>query len=444
MAGALPGVTVCHPGMRRAHGWNARNSFAPRAIRPHHASFRHRRPPSMKSIRPVLVCSALILMLAMGVRQTMGLFLPPMTIAHGWTRDEFALAIALQNLLWGAFVPFAGAIADRFGAGRVLVASALVYVAGLMLMALSSTPLAFDFSAGLLVGLALSGTTFGVVMGVVAKVAPPDKRSVALGIAGAGGSFGQFAMVPFGQALISGIGWYAALFALAVMAALIVPLAAGLAGKYTHAAHAHHSQTASEAFGEAFGQRSFHFLFWSYFVCGVHTAFIALHLPSYVQDAGLSPVVGMTALALIGFGNVFGSYGSGWLGGRLSKKWLLTWIYGLRSLIILLLLIAPKTPLTLYLFAFTMGLLWLSTVPLTNALVAQIFGLKHVSMLSGAVFFGHQIGGFLGAWLGGVIFTRQGSYDLAWWISIALGLFAAVVCAPINEKPIARAAPAAA
>jgi len=397
----------------------------------------------MKSTRTVLACGALILMLAMGVRQTMGLFLPPMTLANGWTRDEYAFAIALQNLLWGAFVPFTGAIADRFGAGRVLVMSALTYVAGLGLMALSASPLAFDASAGLLIGLALSGTTFGVVMGVVAKVVSPEKRSVALGIVGAGGSFGQFAMVPYGQGLISGLGWYAALVTLAATVALIIPLAAGLSGRVAHAQHGAH-QSASEAFGEAFGQRSFHFLFWSYFVCGAHTAFIALHLPSYVQDAGLSPAVGMTALALIGFGNIFGSYGSGWLGQKLSKKWLLTWIYGLRSLLILVLLMAPKTPLTLYLFAFVMGLLWLSTVPLTNALVAQIFGLKHVSMLSGAVFFGHQIGGFLGAWLGGVIFTRQGSYDLAWWISIALGVFAAIVCAPINERPIARPAPAAA
>jgi len=391
----------------------------------------------MRSTRTVLICGALILMLAMGVRQTMGLFLPPMTLANGWTRDEFAFAIALQNLLWGAFVPFAGAIADRFGAGRVLIASASTYVLGLCLMALSSTPLAFDFSAGLLIGLALSGTTFGVVMGVVAKVVAPEKRSVALGIVGAGGSFGQFAMVPYGAGLISGLGWYPALFILAATAALIVPLAAGLAGRVTGGVHAV-DQTASEAFGEAFGQKSFHFLFWSYFVCGAHTAFIALHLPSYVQDAGLSPAVGMVSLALIGFGNVFGSYGSGWLGARLSKKWLLTWIYALRSVLIVALLLLPKTPITLYAFAFGMGLLWLSTVPLTNALVAQIFGLKHVSMLSGAVFFGHQIGGFLGAWLGGVIFTRQGSYDLAWWISIALGIFAAIVCAPINEKPIAR------
>ena len=397
----------------------------------------------MKYSRTVLVCAALILMLAMGVRQTMGLLLPPMTIANGWTRDEFAFAIALQNLLWGAFVPFAGAIADRYGAGRVLVISAVTYIAGLILMAQSSTPLAFDFSAGLLVGFALSGTTFGVVMGVVAKLAPPAQRSVALGIVGAGGSFGQFAMVPYGQALISGLGWYAALFVLAATAALIIPLSAGLAGRQASGSHAS-QQTASEAFGEAVGQKTFHFLFWSYFVCGAHTAFIALHLPSYVQDAGLSPAVGMASLALIGFGNIFGSYGAGWLGGRVSKKWILTWIYGLRSLLIVVLLLAPKVPATLYIFAFSMGILWLSTVPLTNGLVAQIYGLKHVSMLSGAVFFGHQIGGFLGAWVGGLIFTRTGSYDLAWWISIGLGVFAAIMCAPINERPLARAVPATA
>ena len=398
--------------------------------------------PVMKSTRTVLVCAALILMLAMGARQTMGLFMPQMTVANGWSRDEFALAIAFQNILWGAFVPFAGAIADRFGAGRVLVAAGLCYVAGLVLMALSSSPLMLDFSAGLLIGLGLSGTTFGVVMGVVAKVVSPEKRSVALGIVGAGGSFGQFAMVPFGATVISGLGWYAALFVVAATVAMVIPLSAGLAGRITHA-HAG-GQGAREAFGEAFGQSSFHFLFWSYFVCGVHTAFMALHLPSYVQDAGLPLAVGMTALALIGFGNIFGSYGAGWLGGRASKKWLLTWIYGLRGVLILVLMLAPKSAATMYLFAFGMGLLWLSTVPLTQALVAQIFGTRHVSMLAGVVFFGHQIGSFCGAWLGGVIFTRQGSYDLAWWISMGLAIFAAVVCAPINERPLARPAPAAA
>jgi MFS family permease len=398
----------------------------------------------MKSTRTVLICGALTLTLAMGVRQTMGLLLPPMTLAHGWTRDEFAFAIALQNLLWGAFVPFAGAIADRFGAARVLIASASTYVLGLVMMALSTTPLAFDFSAGLLIGLALSGTTFGVVMGVVAKMVSPERRSVALGIVGAGGSFGQFAMVPYGQALISGLGWFNALLVLACTAFLIIPLSAGLAGKVVERGNATAQQSATHAFGEAVGQRSFHFLFWSYFVCGAHTAFIALHLPSYVQDAGMSPAVGMTALALIGFGNIFGSFGAGWLGGRVSKKWLLTWIYGLRSVVITLLLIAPKVPATLYLFAACMGVLWLSTVPLTQGLVAQIFGTRHVSMLTGAVFFGHQIGGFLGAWVGGLIFTRLGSYDLAWWISIGLGVFAAIICAPINERPLARPAPAAA
>jgi predicted MFS family arabinose efflux permease len=398
----------------------------------------------MKSTRTVLICGALTLTLAMGVRQTMGLLLPPMTLAHGWTRDEFAFAIALQNVLWGAFVPFAGAIADRFGAARVLIASSVTYVAGLALMALSATPLALDFSAGLLIGLALSGTTFGVVMGVVSKLVSAEKRSVALGIVGAGGSFGQFAMVPYGQALISGIGWFNALLVLAFTAALIVPLSAGLAGKIAERGGQSAKQTANEAFNEAFGQRTFHYLFWSYFVCGVHTAFIALHLPSYVQDAGLSPAVGMTSLALIGFGNIFGSYGSGWLGQKLSKKWILTWIYGLRSLLIVVLLMAPKTPLTLYLFAFAMGLLWLSTVPLTNALVAQIFGLKHVSMLSGAVFFGHQIGGFLGAWLGGKAFEATGSYDWMWWADIVLCVFAAAVHLPIRESRPQLAAAAAA
>ena len=395
-----------------------------------------RHHPVMKSTRTVLVCAAAILTLAMGVRQNMGLFMPQMTVANGWSRDEFALAIAFQNILWGAFVPFAGAISDRYGAGRVLVASGIAYVVGLVLMALSTTPLALDFSAGLLIGLALSGTTFGVVMGVVAKVVSPEKRSVALGIVGAGGSFGQFAMVPYGGTLIASFGWYPALFVLAATAALIIPLSAGLAGRIVQS-HAH-QQTAGEAFREALGGRPFHFLFWSYFVCGAHTAFMGLHLPSYIQDTGQPLVVGMTVLALVGFGNIFGSYFAGWLGGRTSKKWLLTWIYGLRAVMILVLMAMPKVPAALYAWAFGMGLLWLSTVPLTNGLVAQIYGTRHVSMLSGAVFFGHQMGSFCGAWLGGVIFTRQGSYDLAWWISMALGVFAALVCAPIDEKPIAR------
>jgi MFS family permease len=419
--------------MPAAHADDARNSLS------------NARPPGqdvpMRSTRTVLICGALVIMLAMGVRQTMGLFMPQMTVANGWSREEFAFAIALQNILWGIFVPFAGAIADRYGAGRVIAVNGVCYMLGVGFMALSQTPLHLGLSAGLLIGLGLSGTTFGVIMGVVAKIVAPEKRSVALGVVGAAGSFGQFAFVPYGGVLIGGLGWYAALLVLAATAALMIPLAAGLSGKIAHA-HVHHKQTVREAFSEAMAQPTFHFLFWSYFVCGVHTAFMALHLPSYVQDAGLSLTVGMTALALIGFGNVFGSYGAGWLGGRVSKKWLLTAIYGLRSVLIVLLMVLPKTPLTLYAFGLGMGLLWLSTVPLTNGLVAQIYGLKHVSMLSGLVFFGHQIGSFCGAWLGGVIFSRNGSYDLAWWIAMALGIFAALVTAPIDEKPIARAEPA--
>lgn len=376
-------------------------------------------------------------MLAMGARQTMGLFMPEMTLAKGWTRDEFALAIAFQNLLWGLFVPIAGAIADRYGAGRVLIVNGICYVLGLSLMALAQTPLQLDLSAGLLIGLALSGTTFGVVMGVMQKVMPAEKRSVALGIVGASGSFGQFAFVPYGGALIAGLGWYAALFVLAAGTAIIIPLAAGVSGKLV-AQHGH-QQTAREALGEAIEKPAFHFLFWSYFVCGVHTAFMMLHLPSYVQDTGLALSVGITALALIGFGNIFGSYAAGWLGARVSKKWLLTWIYALRSLLIVALMLLPKTQWVLYAFGLSMGLLWLSTVPLTNGLVGQIFGLRHVSMLSGTVFLGHQLGSFCGAWLGGVIFTRNGSYDLAWWLAIALGVFAAIMTAPIDEKPLVRA-----
>ncbi len=392
----------------------------------------------------VVACGALILMVAMGVRQTMGLLMPPMTLANDFSRETFSFAIAIQNLMWGAAVPFTGAIADRFGSARVLFVGATLYALGLVLMAHSGTATTLNLSAGLMIGLAFSGTTFAVVMGVIARAVPPEKRSLALGIAGAGGSFGQFAMVPIGQGMIVSLGWYQALFALAAVSALIVPIAWWMVKHYTpfqssasRAADAS-TQTVRAALGEALGERSFHFLFWSYFVCGVHTTFIGLHLPSYVIDKGFSITVGMTALALIGFGNIFGSYGAGWLGGVFSKKWLLTAIYALRALIIFVFISLPISPTSLYIFAFCMGFLWLSTVPLTNALVAQIYGLKHVSMLSGTVFFGHQIGSFAGAWLGGRIFDTTQSYDWAWWISIALGLAAALVCMPIRETALDR------
>ncbi|HRP26060.1 MFS transporter [Thauera sp.] len=386
----------------------------------------------------VLVCGALILTLAMGVRHTGGLFLPPMTADQGWSRELFSFSIALQNLLWGLFQPFAGAFADRHGAGRTLVGGALLYIVGLVVMAHADTALGLNLGAGLLIGMGLSGTTFSVVLGVIGRMAAPEKRSMALGLASAGGSFGQFAVLPVGQALISTVGWQDALLWLAVGIAFIIPLAAAVTG--TSERSAGFQQSLGEALHEAMRTPSFHYLFWSFFVCGFQTAFIMLHLPAFVVDGGLSANVGMTAVALIGLFNIFGSFLSGWLGGCYSKKALLAGIYALRIVAILALLMFPLSTLSLYVFAAVMGLLWLGTVPLTSGLVGQIFGLRYVGMLYGIVFLGHQIGGFLGAWLGGRIFDLSGSYLIAWWLSIALSVLAALLSLPVREAPLLRAA----
>jgi len=383
-----------------------------------------------------MLCGALILTVAMGVRATAGLFMPPMSMAYGWPRETFAFAFALQNLIWGAANPFFGAVADRYGAGRALTAGALLYCAGLALMAYSATPAALYGSAGLMIGLGLAGTTFGVVLGVVARVVAPEKRSMALGLVAAGGSLGQFIMLPVGQGLIDAFQWQGALIALALVCGCMVLLAAALVGKGEAAAS---GQTIGAALREAGLHRSFHFLFWSYFVCGFHTAFITLHLPAYVQDHGLAVGVGVKAIALIGLFNILGTYTAGWLGTHWSKKGLLAGIYAGRSVAIAGLLIAPVSPISIYVFAAAMGFLWLGTVPLTNALVAQIYGTRYVSMLAGVVFFGHQIGSFLGAWLGGAIYDRTGSYDLVWQLSLALGLIAAALAWPVDERPLRRA-----
>ena len=393
----------------------------------------HWRTPTL-----ILIVGCIILTLSMGVRHTAGLFLQPMTADHGWSRETFSFAIALQNLVWGLASPFAGALADRHGAGRTVLGAALLYVLGLVLMAQAGSPLTFDLSAGVLVGLGLSGTTFAVIMGVIGRHTTPAKRSLALGIASAGGSFGQFAVLPVGQMLISTYGWQSALVLLAAGVGLIAPLAWALADGHKPAAAA--GQSVGEALREAGGERSFHYLFWGYFVCGFQTAFIMLHLPAFVVDAGMSANIGMTAVAMIGLFNIFGSFLSGWLGGLYSKKWLLAWIYVLRIVAILALLLFPLSQLTLYVFAAVMGLLWLGTVPLTSGLVGHIFGLRYMGMLYGIVFLGHQIGGFLGAWLGGRIFDLSGSYLMAWWLSIALSVMAAALSLPVREAPLLRAA----
>jgi MFS family permease len=391
----------------------------------------------------VLVCGGLLMTLAMGVRHGFGLFLQPMTLAHGWGRETFAFAIALQNLVWGFAQPFAGMIADRHGAGRVLISGAVLYVLGLALMTQAATGLGFSLSAGVLVGLGLAGTTFGVVYGVIGRAYPPERRSQALGIAGAAGSFGMFALLPFAQSLLSGLGWLSALLILAAAAALMGPLSAALVEE-RRAAAAGPQQSLREALREAAGHRGFWLLCWGFFVCGFQVVFIAAHLPAYLADLKFGPEAGMLALALIGLFNILGTYGAGWLGGRFTKKYLLSGIYLLRGAAIIAFLALPISTGSVYLFAAAMGVLWLSTVPLTNGVVSQIFGVKYLATLFGFVFLFHQVGSFLGVWLGGYLYDLTGSYQVVWILSIGLSAVAALLNWPIDDRPVARLREAAA
>jgi MFS family permease len=391
----------------------------------------------------ILTCGAIILCLSFGVRAGMGLYLQPLSLEYGWGREVFSFAMALQNLIWGALGPFAGGLADRYGAGRVVALAGLFYVLGLIGMAVVDTPLLMYVNSGFLIGLGLSGTSFAIVFAVVGRVTPPERRSTALGIATAAGSFGQFALLPVTQFLISKYDWHVALVAMAGITALIIPLAVVMAGR--PAAHAGPAQSIGGSLREALGERGFHLLFWGYFVCGFHIAMLTVHLPSFVTDQGLRAEHGMTALALIGLFNIIGSLGAGWLGGRFSKKYLLSAIYSIRVVLIATLVFLPLTPLSLYVFACGIGLLWLGTVPLTNGLVAQIFGLRYAAMLASIVFFGHQIGSFTGVWLAGHLYDSTGSYSGAFLVSMGLGVFAALINLPVNEKPLAQrraAAPA--
>ena len=397
----------------------------------------------MLSMKQVLICGAAIVTVSMGIRHGFGLWLQPITMDRGWTRETFALAIAVQNLAWGLAGPFAGALADKFGALRVLSVGALFYAAGLVLMGLSTTGLAFMGSAGLLLGMAQSGTTYAVVYGVIGRNVAADKRSWAMGITAAAGSFGQFLMVPVENWLIGGLGWQNALFVLGCLSLAIVPLAFGLREPVA-AAPKGPQQSMVAAVREAFGYPSFQLLMAGYFVCGFQVVFIGVHMPSYLKDNGLTPNVATTALALIGLFNVIGTYSAGMLGARLPQKYILSSIYALRSVVIVAFLLLPLSPRSVYLFASAMGVLWLSTVPPTNSVVAQIFGVKYLSMLSGFVFVSHQIGSFLGAWLGGKLYDATGTYNVVWWVAVGLGLFAAIVNLPIREHAIARPSPAVA
>lgn len=384
----------------------------------------------------VLVGSALILALSLGVRHGFGLFLAPMSAEFGWGREVFAFAIALQNLIWGLAQPFTGALADRFGAAKVVLIGGVLYALGLVFMGMADSPWSLSLSAGLLIGIGLSGTSFSVILGVVGRAVPPEKRSMGMGIASAAGSFGQFAMLPGTLGLIGWLGWSAALLALGLLVALIVPLVSML--KDAPAPLSGKEQTLSEALREACGHSGFWLLAVGFFVCGFQVVFIGIHLPAYLVDQHLPASVGTTVLALVGLFNIFGTYTAGWLGGRMSKPRLLTGLYLMRAVVIGLFLWLPVTTTTAYLFGMAMGLLWLSTVPLTNGTVATLFGVRNLSMLGGIVFLFHQLGSFLGGWLGGVVYDRTGSYDLIWQVSILLSLLAAALNWPVRERPVAR------
>ncbi len=397
-------------------------------------------PQKQLSMLQVLACGAAIVTLSMGIRHGFGLWLQPITQAQGWTRETFAFALAVQNLSWGVFGIFAGMLADRFGAFRVIAGGAVLYALGLVGMALSPTGLLFTLSAGVLIGAAQAGTTYAVIYGVIGRNIPAEKHSWAMGVAAAAGSFGQFLMVPTEGFLISSLGWQQALLVLAGAVLLIMPLAIGLReSSFTGGQAGKRTQTISQALREAFKYPSFQLLMAGYFVCGFQVMFIGVHMPSFLQDKGLSPQVAGYALALIGLFNIFGTYIAGSLGQRMAKRKILATIYFSRSVVIAVFVLAPISPMSVYIFASLMGLLWLSTVPVTNAAVAQIFGIQHFSMLSGFVFFSHQIGSFLGVWLGGVLYDRTGSYNIIWYITIALGIFAGLINLPVRETPIHRA-----
>lgn len=387
----------------------------------------------------VIVAACLIALLGFGIRSSFGLFLDPMTTAKGWSRETFALALALQNLMWGIGVPIAGAIADRFGPVKVIALGAIVYSAGVYGMSVSDTGTMLYLTAGLLTGVGVAFTAFSLAMAAMVRVVGPDKRSFVLGLGTAAGSCGQVLFSPLSQSFISSFGWQQALFIQACLVLLLIPLAMALPGiSDTDGSAEADKQSLSGAVSEAFAHRGFVLLTAGFFVCGFHVAFIAVHFPAYVKDIGLSPSVGAWSLAIIGLFNIAGSFMSGYAGQHFSKKSGLSFIYLARAVVIVGLLVAPKTPATIYLFSACMGLLWLSTVPLTTGIIAQVFGVRYLATLFGLVFLSHQLGSFIGVWMGGRLYDTYGTYDGMWWAGVFFGIVAAILHWPINEKPLTR------
>jgi predicted MFS family arabinose efflux permease len=389
-----------------------------------------------RSYVTVLICGALILTLTTGMRQALGLFLKPVSMDLEMGREVFGFAIALQNIIWGLGSPFFGALSDKYGTGRVAAAGGVFYAVGLL-------AISFSQGAGLLVfgnvmiGIALAAAGFSTVLGAAARAAPPEKRSMALGLMAAGGSFGQFAVVPYGHVLLDSFGWQMALLVMAASTLSVIPLSMGVAGGAAPA-KGPGAQTLGEALAEAFRHSGFWLLVAGFFVCGFHVAFVVTHMPAYLADKAMPAWLGAWSLSLVGLFNIAGSWGCGYLGGKYRKKWLLSALYAGRALVFLIFILMPLSNVSVLLFAASLGLLWLGTVPLTSGLVAQIFGPTYMSMLYGIVFLSHQVGSFFGAWLGGRLFDMTGSYTAMWWLSVALGVFSALVHLPILDRPVER------
>lgn len=388
----------------------------------------------------IIICGCIIAAMTFGPRSAMGFFQLPMLAEKGWDRTTFGLAMALQNLFWGLGLPFFGAIADRYGTWRVLALGGLIYAAGLYLMATAETPTMLHIGGGVLVGLGVAAGSFSIVLAAFARHTPPEKRSITFGIGTAAGSAGMFLFAPISQGLINAYGWSDSLIIMAVMMLAIPVLAAPLYGSSHNAMAAQKvfQQSIGHALREAFAHRSYTLLVSGFFVCGFQVAFITAHFPAYIGDLGIDARYAVIALALIGFFNIIGSLAAGVIGQKYSKPKFLAWIYISRSIAVTAFLLFPQTPASVVIFAIVMGLLWLSTVPPTNSLVAIMFGTRHLGLLGGLVFLSHQIGSFLGVWLGGYLYDRFGTYDPVWWLGVALGIFAAIVHWPIKERPVER------
>lgn len=392
--------------------------------------------PRATKLETIIIAGSLIAIITFGVRSTFGLFTGPITQEFGWGREIFGFAMALQNLLWGAAQPVAGALADRYGTARVLSGGAVFYLVGTALMAFSDTPALLYLTGGLLCGIGVASASFAIVMASFSRVVPPEKRSFTFGIATAASSLGQFLFAPLGQAFIGAYGWQTALLLLSAFLLLVIPLSIPLRGRSDDSAASAEEETTlpmGEALTKAFGHSSYLLLIFGFFVCGFHVAFIAVHLPPFLVEEGVSPTIAAWSIALIGLFNIVGSFASGILGGKHSKRLLLSALYFSRAVVIAIFMLTPITTASALVFSAVMGLLWLSTIPLTAGLVTVMFGTRYMGLLYGIVFFSHQIGSFIGVWLGGRLYDVYGNYDAMWWAGVALGLFAAIVHLPIRE-----------